>query len=196
MPVTAGRCSNGTVMAKPWYLDWNAWTVLGTWAAVILALGLGFRDSWRQRRSDKAEARALARLIAAEIDRLGVAANELKKRMARYREPQPLAELLGPGHDRSLATECAPLVARLRSDASQNLLGRTHVLAPDVSDAVMRSLAEFSLARTLCEAVVEQSQELAPADVVLHIEGLIACADSCIEDAKVAAKACRRAIGE
>lgn len=184
------------VMATPWYQDWNVWSVLGTWAAVVLALSLGLRESLRQRRAEKAEARALVRLIASEIDRLGVAANELRKRMSRYRNPVLLSDLLSSTPEKSLATECAPLVARLRSEASQNLLGRTHVLSSNVSDAVMKALARFSLARTLCEAVVEQSQKLAPEDVVLHIEGLIACADSCIEDAKNAAKACRAALGE
>lgn len=167
------------------------WPALGTWAAVIVALWLGLRDSAHTRRREKAEARALARLVASEIDRLGVAANELKKRLEDFRKPAKLEELLSRGAERILATECAEIAPRLKSSASEILLGRTHVLRPEVSDAIMESLASFSLAHTLCEAVVAQRSTWTPKQAVMHTEGLISCAEQCIANGKSAAKACK-----
>ena len=165
------------------------WAVLGTWAAVILALGIALKDVFQRWRTERFERKAVAEMLRAELDRLGVAASDLQRVAERYVGPVDIDTILR--HDvRNLPREIEPFLLRLSAPAWDTLVSKAPILGADVAAKLVDAFARFALLRTMCEYTVHRVE-----GTDTDAESIRGFCGRAITAASVAATACRTVPG-
>lgn len=162
------------------------WAALGTWAAVVVALGIALHDTFRRRRAERFERKAVAEMLRAELDRLGVAAADLQKAARKYVGPMDLPTILKTDVS-GFPREIVPFLARLSAPAWEILISRAPVVGADAAGKLVTAFSSFALLRTLAEATAHKEKGTeGDAEMIREFTGMA------IASAKEASEACHK----
>lgn len=143
------------------------WAALGTWAAVVLALGFYLFDRFDRRTRDKAEARIIALLLGTELSIISTKARGLVAEVAVEKSAGMLDALLAM--DEHNRVRIADWAADLPTETIESVVGRVHVLPARAATALMLLLASVRELRLAADTLRNWSNS----EAIENIDGFM-----------------------
>ncbi|GGA69165.1 hypothetical protein GCM10011521_04180 [Arenimonas soli] len=170
------------------------WAALGTWAAVVIALGLALRDKVEARARRKAEAAILAVLIEPELQLMAVRIEKIKEAVGLDDEAREWLEA-NLANSRAARRSLGSLGERLETPTLNRSVDRLFALPSDFSNSIAQAITAIECLRDdLLTIRDEESDEVAGAHYGEYVPMVLEHIDNAERFTKSALESCDRLI--
>lgn len=167
------------------------WAALGTWAAVVLALGFFVFDKVDRRARERAEAKIIALLLSTELSVLATRTRGLVHEIDDERSGGLIDAILAmDAHNR---VRVADIASDFPTGTLESVIGRIHVLPAAASTALMLLLSSVRELRLAAEKLREMTGGDARDDIDGFMPHFRVDAAAAAERAAAAVAACEAA---